>query len=264
MRPTKVTKRSYPIRSRSGTLVGTQVRQENTTDVQFMLFVLAVYCRCAADGCHLSNLSGEDQGRLPGRWTVSPPGFVLTLLIMDRRGFAFCRRENAYKMVLLALLATGGGCWTAADYFIAPRARKFASSLCLTCLRPGITRQRACWAPSRSCSLIVGITSYQFKGGGNVLHLIFPDTALQNWAPTYCCVRHCHYALAGMSSWLTWTCHGSLVTVICIIATLISSQGWRLGWAACALPPSHFQVLGNLTLARGLSSWCRTLLAYAR
>jgi SSS family solute:Na+ symporter/sodium/proline symporter len=54
---------------------------------------------------------------------------------------------------------------------------------------------------------------------------------------------------------------GSLVTVICIIATpyLFLKAG---GWAGlhAALPASHFQVLGNLTLVRALEFLVPTLL----
>jgi SSS family solute:Na+ symporter/sodium/proline symporter len=54
---------------------------------------------------------------------------------------------------------------------------------------------------------------------------------------------------------------GSLVTVICIIAApmLFFKAG---GWAGlhAALPPSHFQVLGNLTLVRALEFLVPTLL----
>ena len=50
---------------------------------------------------------------------------------------------------------------------------------------------------------------------------------------------------------------GSLVTVICILATpmLFFKAG---GWAGlhAALPPTHFEVLGNLTLVRASNSWC--------
>jgi len=69
-------------------------------------------------------------------------------------------------------------------------------------------------------------------------------------------------ALAGMSS-VAYTdlIIGSLVTVICLIALpyLVVHAG---GWAGvrAALPASHFQVLGNLTLIRALEFLVPTLL----
>ena len=94
----------------------------------------------------------------------------------------------------------------------------------------------------------MGITSYQFKGGGNVLHLIFPDTVTPELG-TYIIAAFVIVttALAGMSSVAYMdVAIGSLVTVICIIAApmLFLKAG---GWAGlhAALPATHFQVLGN-------------------
>jgi SSS family solute:Na+ symporter/sodium/proline symporter len=109
----------------------------------------------------------------------------------------------------------------------------------------------------------VGITSYQFKGGGNVLHLIFPDSVTPELG-TYMIAAFVIVttALAGMSSVAYMdVAIGSLVTVICIIATpyLFLQAG---GWAGlhASLPASHFQVLGNLTLVRALEFLVPTML----
>ncbi|MGA8043651.1 MAG: sodium:solute symporter family protein, partial [Terracidiphilus sp.] len=69
-------------------------------------------------------------------------------------------------------------------------------------------------------------------------------------------------ALAGMSSVAYMdVAIGSLVTVICIAATpmLFHRAG---GWAGlhAALPPTHFEVLGNLTFARAMEFLVPTLL----
>jgi SSS family solute:Na+ symporter/sodium/proline symporter len=69
-------------------------------------------------------------------------------------------------------------------------------------------------------------------------------------------------ALAGMSSVAYMdVAIGSLVTVICVIATpyLFLKAG---GWAGlhAALPATHFQVLGNLTFARAMEFMVPTML----
>ncbi|MGB9153778.1 MAG: sodium:solute symporter family protein, partial [Alphaproteobacteria bacterium] len=109
----------------------------------------------------------------------------------------------------------------------------------------------------------VGITSYQFKGGGNVLHLIFPDTVTPELG-TYMIAAFVILttALAGMSSVAYMdVAIGSLVTVICILAApmLFLKAG---GWTGLhqALPESHFEVLGNLTFVRALEFLVPTLL----
>jgi SSS family solute:Na+ symporter/sodium/proline symporter len=109
----------------------------------------------------------------------------------------------------------------------------------------------------------VGITSYQFKGGGNVLHLIFPDTVTPELG-TFIIAAFVIVttALAGMSSVAYMdVAIGSLVTVICIIATpyLFFKVG---GWAGLhsALPPTHFEVLGNLSFMRAMEFLVPTML----
>jgi len=97
----------------------------------------------------------------------------------------------------------------------------------------------------------VGITSYQFKGGSDVLHLIFPDTITPELG-TYIIAAFVIVttAMAGMSSVAYMdVAIGSLVTVICIIAApmLFLHAG---GWAGLhqTLPAEYFQVLGNYRL----------------
>jgi SSS family solute:Na+ symporter/sodium/proline symporter len=109
----------------------------------------------------------------------------------------------------------------------------------------------------------VGITSYQFKGGGNVLALIFPGTVTPELG-TYIIAAFVivSTALAGMSSVAYMdVAIGSLVTAICVVATpmlFFKAGGWT-GLHA-TLPPTHFEVLGNLSLARALEFLVPTML----
>ena len=147
----------------------------------------------------------------------------------------------------------------AAIYFIAPRARKFAQFTLPDLLEARYNQTARVLGTIAILFAYVGITSYQFKGGGNVLHLIFPGAVTPEQGTWIIAVFVIvTTAMAGMSSVAYMdVAIGSLVTVICIVATpMLLVKGRRLGGLHAALPPSHFEVLGNLTLVRALwSSW---------
>jgi SSS family solute:Na+ symporter len=107
------------------------------------------------------------------------------------------------------------------------------------------------------------IASYQLRGGGDILHLIFPDTVSSTQGMVLVAVFVVVFtALAGMSSVAYMdVAIGLLVTGICIVATplLLHRAG---GWAGlhAALPASHFQVLGSITWVRAMEFFLPTLL----
>ena len=189
----------------------------------------------------------------------SLPAFVLVLTLLTSwigAGSLFAGAENAYKNGFAALWQAAGG-WLGLllIYFIAPRARRFAKFTLPDLLEARYNQTARVLGTIAILFAYIGITSYQFKGGGNVLHLIFPDAVTPELG-TYIIAAFVILttALAGMSSVAYMdVAIGSLVTVICIIAApmLFFKAG---GWAGlhAALPPSHFQVLGNLTLVRAL------------
>jgi SSS family solute:Na+ symporter/sodium/proline symporter len=189
----------------------------------------------------------------------SLPAAVLVLTLLTSwigAGSLFAGAENAYKNGFAALWQPAGG-WLGLllIYFIAPRARKFAQFTLPDLLEARYSQTARVLGTIAILFAYVGITSYQFKGGGNVLHLIFPDAVTPELgAYIIAAFVIVTTALAGMSSVAYMdVAIGSLVTVICIIATpmLFFKAG---GWAGLhsALPASHFQVLGNLTLVRAL------------
>jgi SSS family solute:Na+ symporter/sodium/proline symporter len=197
----------------------------------------------------------------------SLPAFVLVLTLLTSwigAGSLFAGAENAYRNGFAALWQPAGG-WIALllIYFIAPRARKFAQFTLPDLLEVRYNQTARVLGTFAILFAYVGITSYQFKGGGNVLHLIFPDAVTPELG-TYIIAAFVIVttALAGMSSVAYMdVAIGSLVTVICVIAApmlLIKAGGWS-GLHA-ALPPSHFQVLGNLTLVRALEFLVPTML----
>ncbi len=197
----------------------------------------------------------------------SLPAFVLVLTLLTSwigAGSLFAGAENAYKNGFAALWQAGGG-WLGLllIYFIAPRARKFAQFTLPDLLEARYNQTARVLGTIAILFAYVGITSYQFKGGGNVLHLIFPDTVTPELG-TYLIAAFVIIttALAGMSSVAYMdVAIGSLVTVICIIAApmLFFKAG---GWAGlhAALPESHFQFLGNLTLVHALEYLVPTML----
>ncbi len=186
----------------------------------------------------------------------SLPAFVLVLTLLTSwigAGSLFAGAENAYKNGFASLWQPAGG-WLGLllIYFIAPRARKFAQFTLPDLLEARYNQTARVLGTLAILFAYVGITSYQFKGGGDVLHLIFPDTVTPELGTyliaTFVIVTT---ALAGMSSVAYMdVAIGSLVTVICVIAApyLFFHAG---GWAGLhsTLPPQYFQVLGNYRLA---------------
>jgi len=188
----------------------------------------------------------------------SLPAAVLVLTLLTSwigAGSLFAGAENAYKNGFAALWQPAGG-WLGLllIYFIAPRARKFAQFTLPDLLEARYNQVARVLGTFAILFAYVGITSYQFKGGGDVLHLIFPETVSSELG-TYIIAAFVviSTALAGMSSVAYMdVAIGSLVTVICIIAApylLMQAGGWT-GLHA-ALPPQYFQVLGNYRLGPG-------------
>jgi Na+/proline symporter len=188
----------------------------------------------------------------------SLPAFVLVLTLLTSwigAGSLFAGAENAYRNGFAALWQPAGG-WVGLllIYFIAPRARKFAQFTLPDLLEARYNQAARVLGTFAILFAYVGITSYQFKGGGDVLHLIFPDV-VSNQLGTFIIAAFVivSTALAGMSSVAYMdVAIGSLVTVICLIAApyLLAQAG---GWAGlhAALPPAYFQPLGNFPIGPG-------------
>jgi SSS family solute:Na+ symporter/sodium/proline symporter len=197
----------------------------------------------------------------------SLPALVLVLTLLTSwigAGSLFAGAESAYRNGFAALwLAAGGWLGLLLIYFIAPRARKFAQFTLPDLLEARYNQTARVLGTIAILFAYVGITSYQFKGGGNVLHLIFPDTVTPELG-TYLIAAFVILttALAGMSSVAYMdVAIGFLVTVICIIAApmlFFKAGGWT-GLHA-VLPESHFQVLGNFTLVHAFEFLVPTLL----
>ena len=179
------------------------------------------------------------------------PVLVFTLLSSwIGAGSLFAGGENAYRNGFAALWQPAGG-WVGLILIamIAGRARRFAQFTVPDLLE---TRYNTTARVLATIAIVISytvITSYQFKGGGDIMHLIFPELDQKTGMNIIAAFVITFTALAGMASvaYLDLII-GLLVTVIALIALplLLARTG---GWAAvhAALPANHFTVFGPLT-----------------
>src|ERR1022692_2713638 len=114
----------------------------------------------------------------------SLPAFVLVFTLLSSwigSGSLLGGAENAYPHSFAALWGAAGG-WPglALIYFIAPRARHFAQYTIPDLLEARYNQTARVLGVIAVLFTYTAITSYQFIGGGDILHLIFPAiTAIQ-------------------------------------------------------------------------------------
>jgi SSS family solute:Na+ symporter len=182
----------------------------------------------------------------------SLPAFVLVFTLLSSwigSGSLLGGAENAYKHGFAALWQAAGG-WAGLGliYFIAPRARKFAQFTIPDLLETRYNQIARVLGVIAILFAYTAITSYQFIGGGDILHLIFPSvTAVQG-----------QYILAGFVTLFTMIAGmgsvaymdvviGMLATVTMIVAlpVLVHIAG---GWSGvrAVLPATHFQFFGDI------------------
>jgi SSS family solute:Na+ symporter len=196
--------------------------------------------------------------------TLSWPVLVFTLLSSwIGAGSLLAGAENAYKNGFVALWQPLGG-WLGLILIalIAGRARHLAQFTIPDLLEARYNSTARVLATIAIVISYTIITSYQFIGGGDILHLIFPELARRTGLYIMAGFVIFFTAGAGMASiaYLDLVI-GSMVTVTVIIAVpvLLTHVG---GWAAVvhALPATHFEVLGNYSLAGALGLALPTLL----
>ena len=135
----------------------------------------------------------------------SLPAFVLVFTLLSSwigSGSLLAGAENAYRHGFAALWQGAGG-WAGLllIYFIAPRARKFAQYTIPDLLEVRYNQAARVLGVITILLAYTAITSYQFIGGGDILHLIFPAsiTAIQGRCIIAAFVI-VFTAIAGMSS----------------------------------------------------------------
>ncbi|MCU1225666.1 MAG: Pantothenate:Na+ symporter [Edaphobacter sp.] len=197
----------------------------------------------------------------------SLPAFVLVFTLLSSwigSGSLLGGAENAYKHGFAALWQGGGG-WAGLllIYFIAPRARKFAQYTIPDLLEARYNQTARVLGVIAILFTYTAITSYQFVGGGDILHLIFPDVITADFGKYIIAAFVIVFtAIAGMASVAYMdVAIGLLATFTMLIALpiLVHHAG---GWPTirATLPATHFQVLGDLSLIQALELFLPTCL----
>ena len=183
----------------------------------------------------------------------SLPAFVLVFTLLSSwigSGSLLGGAENAYKHGFAALWQPAGG-WAglALIYFIAPRARRFAQYTIPDLLEVRYNQTARVLGVTAILFTYTAITSYQFIGGGDILHLIFP-TSITAIHGRYLIAAFVilFTAIAGMSSVAYMDVAIGLLATFTLCAALPVLLHNFGGWAAvrAALPATHFQLFGDL------------------
>src|ERR1700761_2159722 len=197
----------------------------------------------------------------------SLPAFVLVFTLLSSwvgSGSLLAGGENAYKHGFAALWSAAGG-WAGLllIYFIAPRARKFAQFTIPDLLEARYNQTARVLGVIAILFAYTAITSYQLIGGGDILHLIFPDLITADLGKYIIAAFVIVFtAIAGMASVAYMdVVIGSLATVTLLMAlpfVLHAAGGWS--GVTHALPATHFQVLGDFNLAQAFELFLPTML----
>src|SRR5579875_226521 len=171
--------------------------------------------------------------------------------------------ENAYKHGFPALWQAGGG-WAGLllIYFIAPRARKFAQFTIPDLLEARYNQTARVLGVLAVLFTYTAITSYQFIGGGDILHLIFPQVSRVHGQYILAGFVIVFTAIAGMSSVAYMDVVIGMLATVTMIASLPVLVRMAGGWhnVRAVLPATHFQVLGDFTPIRAAELFLPTCL----
>jgi SSS family solute:Na+ symporter len=195
------------------------------------------------------------------------PAFVLIFTLLSSwigSGSLLGGAENAYKHGFAALWQAGGG-WAGLllIYFIAPRARKFAQFTIPDLLETRYNQTARVLGVIAILLTYTAITSYQFIGGGDILHLIFPDVISPIFGRYILAAFVIVFtAIAGMSSVAYMDLFIGLLatgTMCLALPVLINKAG---GWGAvhAVLPASHFTWFDDLSFIQCLELFLPTCL----
>jgi SSS family solute:Na+ symporter/sodium/proline symporter len=171
--------------------------------------------------------------------------------------------ENAYKHGFAALWQPAGG-WAGLVliYFIAPRARKFAQFTIPDLLEARYNQTARVLGVIAILFAYTAITSYQFIGGGDILHLIFPSVTARHGQEIIAAFVIVFTAIAGMSSVAYMDLAIGLLATTTLLVALPILAHIAGGWSsvAAALPATHFEILGDFSPIRALELFLPTCL----
>jgi SSS family transporter len=188
----------------------------------------------------------------------SLPAYVLVFTLLSSwigAGSLFAGAENAFRNGFAALWQPAGG-WAGLliIYFVAPRARRFAQFTIPDLLEERYNTAARILGTIAILFAYTAITSYQFRAGGDIMHLIFPAIAKTQGTVIIAVFVILFTALAGMASVAYMdVVIGMLISVTGFLAlpVLFGRMG---GWAGlhAALPASHFTLFGEWGLGGGV------------
>ena len=197
----------------------------------------------------------------------SLPAIVLIFTLLSSwigSGSLLGGAENAYKHGFAALWQPIGG-WAGLVliYFIAPRARKFAQFTIPDLLEARYNQTARVLGVIAILFTYTAITSYQFIGGGDILHLVFPTTVSADLGKYIMAAFVILFtAIAGMSSVVYMDLVIGLLATVSLIAAVPMLSHVGGGWQAirAALPATHFQTFGDLSGAQAAELFLPTCL----
>jgi len=182
----------------------------------------------------------------------SLPAFVLVFTLLSSwigSGSLLGGAENAYKHGFAALWQSAGG-WAGLVliYFIAPRARKFAQFTIPDLLEARYNQTARVLGVIAVLFAYTAITSYQFIGGGDILHLIFPSVTAVEGQYILAGFVIVFTMIAGMGSVAYMDVVIGVMATIILIAALPVLVHMAGGWSGvvAALPASHFKFFGDI------------------
>jgi SSS family solute:Na+ symporter len=232
-----------------------------------MLDIVAIACvvvtLCAITVYQAAGVKTEADFLVAGR-SLRWPVLVFTLLSSwIGAGSLLAGAENAYKNGFVALWQPLGG-WVGLIIIgiIAGRARQFAQYTVPDLLEVRYNTTARVLATIAIVISYTVIASYQLIGGGDILHIIFPQLTRQTGMYIVAGFVVIFTAAAGMASiaYLDLVI-GLLVTITVIIAVpvlLRRAGGWNT--ISATLPHSHFKILGNYSLRGAIGLALPTLL----
>jgi SSS family solute:Na+ symporter len=196
----------------------------------------------------------------------SLPAFVLVFTLLSSwigSGSLLGGAENAYKHGFAALWQGAGG-WAGLllIYLIAPRARKFAQFTIPDLLESRYNQTARVLGVIAVLFTYTAITSYQFIGGGDILHLIFPQVTAV-WGQYILAVFVIVFtAIAGMGSVAYMDVVIGLLATFTLIAALPVLLHLAGGWSGvrAVLPATHFQVFGDISGVQAMELFLPTCL----
>jgi len=196
----------------------------------------------------------------------SLPAFVLVFTLLSSwigSGSLLGGAENAYKHGFAALWQGGGG-WAglALIYFIAPRARKFAQYTIPDLLETRYNQTARVLGVIAVLFTYTAITSYQFIGGGDILHLIFPQVTAREGQFILAGFVIVFTAIAGMGSVAYMDVVIGLLATVTMITGLPVLVHLAGGWPGvhAVLPATHFQWFGDLSGVQAMELFLPTCL----